>query len=242
MNPLRSLVAALLVVVTAAAGAQPGLDEIRDSIHRAVLSRDVPALQGAAERLAEMDAERAPYYHAYAHFRLGEIIGEDDKKRTKDHLNTCIDILKEVLDGNPDDVESLALQTTCYGTSSAYYMLRAATRGMASDKALERAKELAPDHPRVLMQEGVSLYFRPAAFGGDKEQALKSFQAAAEAFKDWQPPSADAPTWGEAETWLYLGMTYRDLEQPQKAREALKRALEMEPDYKLARQTLEELG
>lgn len=229
-----------LILWLGTAAAQ-SLVEIRDRIDRAVVTRDMPALEAAADELEKSDAELADYYLAYTHFRLGTLIGASDKKQAKKHLNRCIDILKPIVNANPEDAEVVGLQSTCYGSSTAFYMLRAAGRGMNANKFMKQALEADPENPRVLMLDGISLYARPKALGGDKDKALERFTAAAENFPDWQSPAEDAPVWGAAENWMYLGRAYRSLEQVDKAREYYAKALELEPDFALAREELDAL-
>ena len=219
--------------------AAESLVEIRDRIDRAVVTRDLAALEETAKQLEKSDADLADYYLAYTQFRLGTLIGASDKKQAKKHLNRCIDILKPLLKAGPDDAELVGLQSTCYGSSTAYYMLRAAGRGMNANKFMKQALEIDPENPRVLMLDGISLYARPKALGGNKDKALERFTAAAENFRDWQAPAEDAPVWGQAENWMYLGRTYRALEQLDKAREHYAKALELEPDFALAREELD---
>ena len=211
---------------------------LRDRLDTAVAAADRATLMEIGESLEQLAGDWARYYLVYTHSRLGELLIDEDRKQAKRYLNRCIDELKDLLQDQPEHAEALALQAGCYGLSSALYMLRAATRGMAADRALQRARKIAPDNPRVLLQEGISLLYRPAAFGRDVKQARARFQAAAEGFASWEPPSVLAPRWGEAEAWLYLGRAWRALEQPAEARAALLRALEITPGYRAAEREL----
>ncbi|MDJ0927928.1 MAG: tetratricopeptide repeat protein [Gammaproteobacteria bacterium] len=237
----KSAVIALGLLLYIGTAAAETLVEIRDRIDRAVITRDLDALEEAAKQLEKSGADLSAYYLAYTQFRLGTLIGATDKKRAKKHLNRCIDILKPIVKAKPDDAEVVGLQSTCYGSSTAYYMLRAAVRGSNANKFMKQALEIDGENPRVLMLDGISLYARPKALGGNKDKALERFTAAAESFADWSLPTADAPAWGEAENWMYLGRTYLALEQPDKAREHYAKALELEPDFALAREELDAL-
>jgi len=62
--------------------------------------------------------------------------------------------------------------------------------------ALETAKKLNPENPRVYLQEGQDLYFTPEQFGGDKQEAKKRFEQTVNKFGTWQPESAIHPNWG----------------------------------------------
>ncbi len=50
------------------------------------------------------------------------------------------------------------------------------TYGPAAAQALETAKKLNPENPRVYLLEGQDKYFTPEQFGGSKEEAKKLYQ------------------------------------------------------------------
>jgi len=209
------------------------LEELRDQL-------DDAFIRGDGERMAELadafDAEEgalASYYAAYAHYRLGELYYED-KKRGKKNLNECIDLLKPVVKSDAAFPEAHALLATCYGVSAPFYMFRAATRGMAANGELEKALAAEPGNPRVMLAEGISLYFRPGAFGGDKERAKQRIAEALSRFDEYQPARADAPGWGEAEGWLYLARIARDEGNEAAALEAFGRSLNAAPNFNAA--------
>jgi tetratricopeptide (TPR) repeat protein len=215
--------------------------QIRDGIDAAVISGDSAALSGYAEELDGASGDWVPYYQAYLNYRLSQV-ADTPKKIAKKQLNTCIDILEELLEQRPDRVEAYALLATCYGNSAAYYMLRAASRGSSSNKALKEALRLGSDNPRVLLQDAQSLIFRPAIFGGDKEKALQQLQLAAEQFVNWRSDDATAPVWGEAETWYFIGVLQREAGETEAAQAALDKALEIAPGYTAAMAELASLA
>ena len=216
------------------------LREWRDQLDQAVISADAEQLDGLAEAFADKPGKLAVYYQAYTNYRLGELRFED-KKLGKKHLNRCIDLLKPLVSENPQFGEAYSLLATCYGVSAPYYMLRAATRGIAANSAQEKAMQAAPDNPRVILAEGISLYFRPSAFGGDKDKAAQRLREALQRFADFQPASDDSPLWGEAEAWLYLARIAVDQGDPEAARAAFTEALQLAPGFREARAGLARL-
>ena len=75
----------------------------------------------------------------------------------KDHLNECIDISQAIVKRTPGFAEAHALQATCLGVSAPFYMLRAATRGMAANGAMDEALRQDASNPRVILAEAISL-------------------------------------------------------------------------------------
>ncbi|HHQ13827.1 MAG TPA: hypothetical protein ENK16_02260 [Chromatiales bacterium] len=210
------------------------------AVDTAFFSRDTDTLRSLVEELSSDKSEDTLYLLGYAHFRLAELT-KDDSKSSKAHLNACIDALQALVGLEPDNAEAYALLGNCYGRSAMHYMLRAAIRGMRSDKAMRRAHELDPDNPRVLLLKAIGLYFRPALFGGDKPRATEMFRQAAERFADWQRSPAGGPNWGAAEAWAYLGYAQQQAGKTDQARLAYHKALQLRPDYAAVRDALQAL-
>ena len=236
-----AVAAAGLVLAAGLASADGHLAQLRDRLDTAVIRGDARGIENLIGEFAAEDSALADYYRAYGHYRLGEITVAE-KKTAKQHLNDCIDILKERLESRPEFAEAQALLATCYGVSAPFYMLRAATRGMAANGALEEALSEAPDNPRVVLAEAISLYFRPGAFGGDKDLARKRLREALELFSSFVPSRDDAPAWGEEEAWLYLARGYREAGDIEAAKEALSEALRLAPEYRAALDESRSLG
>lgn len=70
--------------------------------------------------------------------------------------------------------------------------------------ALDRAKKLNPENPRVYMLEGQDLFYTPEAFGGDKQEAKKRFETSMEKFKVQKPESNIHPHWGMGSVMYHM--------------------------------------
>ena len=233
MSRIAASLLLLAGVVASAALADGHLVELRDALDDAFIRGDGERMAALAGSFEEEEGALAAYYAAYAHYRLGELYF-DDKKRGKKHLNECIDLLKPVVKSDDAFAEAHALIATCYGVSAPFYMLRAATRGVAANGAMEKALAADPDNPRVMLADGISLYFRPSAFGGDKERAKQRLAEALESFSVYQPAREDGPVWGEAEAWLYLARIARDEGNDEAALEGFGRSLSVAPYFNAA--------
>jgi cytochrome c-type biogenesis protein CcmH/NrfG len=212
------------------------LDALRLQIEQSYYARDVAGIESAREALAAgrtpANADTAIYYAAYARFRQAMLVA-DDKQQARRYLDDCIADLEALVASRPDDARAHAMLASCYGTSAQYYLVRAPARGMKAGRHLERALELAPDDPWVILQDAIADYSRPAAFGGSKERARQKFERAAGLFASSSVPGGKAqPSWGEAETWLYLGRLHRDAGRMADARQALEKALAVSPGNK----------
>ena len=64
---------------------------------------------------------------------------------------------------------------------------------------LKKAKQLAPDNPRVVLSAAISDFNTPKMFGGSKEKGLQGFQRAAELLAQEKPTDPIQPVWGHSE-------------------------------------------
>lgn len=71
-------------------------------------------------------------------------------------------------------------------------------------EALEAAKKLNPENPRVALLEGQDLFFTPEQFGGDKQEAKKKFEEALKKFEAFKPADSIAPNWGRAQANYFI--------------------------------------
>ena len=68
--------------------------------------------------------------------------------------------------------------------------------GPEGTTALETAKKLDPNNPRVYLLEGQDKYNTPEEYGGSKDEAKKLFEKAKELYGTAQPESSIHPHWG----------------------------------------------
>ena len=70
------------------------------------------------------------------------------------------------------------------------------TYGPQATEALQRAKALNPENPRVYLLEGQDKFYTPEQFGGSKAEAKILFEESAKKFESFKPESAIHPNWG----------------------------------------------
>jgi hypothetical protein len=73
-------------------------------------------------------------------------------------------------------------------------------------EALETAKKLNAENPRVYILEGQDLYFTPEQFGGDKAEAKRRFETALEKFRVIRPENSIVPNWGLRSVNYFLSL------------------------------------
>ncbi len=70
--------------------------------------------------------------------------------------------------------------------------------------ALELARKLNPENPRVSLLEGQDKFFTPEQFGGSKTEAKKLFEDALKKFEAYKPESPIDPNWGKTTALYFL--------------------------------------
>ncbi|MEP6700424.1 MAG: hypothetical protein ABJA85_03885 [Bacteroidota bacterium] len=83
-------------------------------------------------------------------------------------------------------------------------MNRFMTYGPAAAEALERAKGLNPENPRVYLLEGIDKYYTPEQFGGSKTEGKQLFEEANKKFEAFKPASSIHPSWGMGQVKYFL--------------------------------------
>ncbi|HWI92699.1 MAG TPA: hypothetical protein VNT20_15590 [Flavisolibacter sp.] len=69
--------------------------------------------------------------------------------------------------------------------------------GAKAQEALETAKKLNPENPRIYLLQGEDKFYTPEQFGGSKTEAKKIFEEALKKYDSFKPASDIDPTWGK---------------------------------------------
>jgi tetratricopeptide (TPR) repeat protein len=69
--------------------------------------------------------------------------------------------------------------------------------GAKAQEALETAKKLNPENPRIYLLEGEDKFYTPEQFGGSKTEAKKLFDEALKKYDSFKPASDIDPSWGK---------------------------------------------
>jgi len=144
-------------------------------------------------------------------------------------------VLRRSLDDAPL-AESHALLGTILGRQMDRSVSRAIFSSGQWERELNTAERLGPGNPRVLLLRGINAFHAPSQFGG-MTKARDYFAAAVAAFERDAPP-AGYPAWGRAEAYAWLGRAYVRLGEPDRATDAYRRALALEPEYSWVRDVL----
>jgi hypothetical protein len=159
-------------------------------------TQDLQEVSAQFERIGDVEKTQwIPYYYA----ALANInIGWNDQKADKDKLaersKTMIAKAQD-LDNNAELFVLANMVATQQMTVDPQN--RWMTYGAEAGKALEYAKKIDPNNPRIYYLEAMSLFNTPAAFGGGKEKAKPVFQKSVDLFKTFKPATPLSPKWGQ---------------------------------------------
>lgn len=178
------------------------------------------------------DAEAAPlahYYAALADYRLLYVPERPAEKL--DLINDAIAHLEKAVAADKRFADAYALLSSMYGQKAGEQWYKGMFLGPKADKAMARAKELAPENPRVRLLDAIGLYNKPGMFGGDKKKALDGFREAVRLFEKEDVAEPLRPQWGHEEAYAWIGIAHMQAGRQAEAREAFEKALQINPDY-----------
>lgn len=252
-TPMRTLLVFLSLVLTLsiahtdsarAQSADSLMQRGQELVDRGVTAGDEASLQQAQalfKRIAAASDEAVwPHYYAgLANYRIASLFLDSDDDRADAHLDDALDHLKRAVDNQSDLAEAHALLGTVYGLKARGGMISGMRYGPKADGAMERARSLAPNNPRVLLLNAISLLNKPSRWGGDREKAVAELQRALQQFEATSAPSDSlAPQWGHADAYAWLGIAHMKADERTQARDAFEQALAIRPGYAWVESTL----
>jgi tetratricopeptide (TPR) repeat protein len=109
-----------------------------------------------------------------------------------------------------------------------------------SRAARERSLALAPRNPRVVLGDAGRLFWAPAEAGGDRARGLERYQEALALFAVEPAAERGMHAWGEPDALAFVAFARLALTPPdvRAARQALERALSLQPGFTWARRAL----
>jgi len=216
---------AIFIAAFMAAAAPSPLEMARDKQDRAALT-ELAAQAGGAAAKAPNDAE-AQYRAALANCYLAEVAIElRDRKAGRQIAEQGIRFAEKTVALKPGNAEYYRLLGTLYGQAVTDIM-SGLTYGPKAKDAINKAVEKAPKSSLMYVARGVGNYYVPAQLGGGAKLSIPDFQKAIEL----DP--------GNAEAYLWLGLSLRKENRDAEARQAFAKSLELNPNRVWARQQLE---
>lgn len=192
---------------------------------------------------AAMETQPAPeirrlstYTVAYSGYRLALLPSVARSERDQ-LLAEAVGLLKQVTKEDPRSAEAHALLSSVYGLQIGGSLFKGMSLGPRSGAAMDRAVELDPANPRVILLQGIGAFHKPGVFGGGKDKAETLLRKAIVLFEK-EPADHPWPNWGRAEAHAWLGEILANRGDTVGSRAEYEKALEIAPDFARVRNAL----
>lgn len=159
------------------------------------------------ERIAQKETKEwlPPYYVAFCQTMAFNM--SQDKTMYELFAKRADDFVAKADALNPDNSEIYVLKSMISGLYIRINpMVNGQKYGPLAGMQLEKAKKLDAENPRSYMQEGATLIFTPAQWGGDKVKGKTTLEMAAVKFEAFKPASSIHPNWGKKTNDMFLEM------------------------------------
>ena len=173
--------------------------------------------------------EFALYYLALCKYRLATIFAATPGEQAE-CINRTIEHLKEAIELEDNFSDAHALLASAYGQKLGLRPHLGMALGPDTKRVLEKSKRLDGNNPRVVLTDGISDYYTPVMFGGDKQRAISKMEQALELFAKEEIRDPLQPSWGYDEACAQLGIMRQEAGDIEGAREAFVKALEVNPN------------
>ena len=209
-----------------------GWREIDARIGNGFALRDVETLRAIEAELAAGPADTLwqPYYRALAAFRLGVMTRLSIEERGA-ALERAHEQLERMQPTTPEEeAEKLLLLGCVTGLLVGHTTWRKALRGWNSQRALERAAEIAPGNPRVVWAQASAdaVLARPGS--AEERDAIALLEKAERLLASWQKRKQDdIPAWGGDDIFLWQADLHWRRGELDRARKVCERALAITP-------------
>lgn len=171
--------------------------------------QELLALSAAFERIGDAEKkEWLPYYYAaLAQINAAYMMGmENLKAEQTDPMAAKAEALlakAEAQTGKNSEIFILKKMIASL-RMLADPMNRWQTYGPQASEALQTAKSLNPQNPRVLLLEAQDKFYTPEQFGGSKAEAKKLLEEALKKYAVFTPATPLDPVWGKSTAVYFL--------------------------------------
>lgn len=215
----RIIIALMALAVSTAVIAQMDTEKFTKAMEKnismldsAKTPQDWIDITASFERIAEAEKTQwLPYYYAsYGHVMAGIMsVGDNIFGNNSDKTDPKADAAQKALDkaislskesSETWVIKKMIATLRMLGDVMNRYM----TYGPEAATALETAKKIDPNNPRVYLLEGQDKFNTPEEYGGSKAEAKVLFEKAKELYASFKPESSIHPAWGLGQVNFWL--------------------------------------
>ena len=170
-------------------------------------------LANSFERIGEAEKEQwLPYYYAaLSRVMMGYMISNGQTggfaDKTDPEADKAEELLNKAMALTKENSEIWCVKKMIATLRmTADPMTRFQTYGMAASEALQKAKQLDSQNPRVYLLEGQDKFYTPEQFGGSKTEAKLLFEESVKKHESFKPASSIHPSWGLGQAKYFLSL------------------------------------
>ena len=171
-------------------------------------------LANSFERIGEAEKEQwLPYYYAaLSRVMMGYMISNGQTggfaDKTDPEADKAEELLNKAMALTKENSEIWCVKKMIATLRmTADPMTRFQTYGMAASEALQKAKQLDSQNPRVYLLDGQDKFFTPEQFGGSKTEAKLLFEESVKKHESFKPASSIHPSWGLGQAKYFLSLS-----------------------------------
>jgi hypothetical protein len=213
MKKLVMIISSSLLMITAFAQSEKYIKAMEAKVPAIETTRNADELRELAntfERIA--DAEKTqwlPYYYAALAQANAGLFMTTSGSAKPDKVDPIADKAEELInkaEGLSKDNSEIYVVKKMIATlrMMADPMNRYMQYGPQAQQALDKAKSLNANNPRVYLLEGQDKFYTPEQFGGSKAEAKRLLEEANAKFASFKPASSIDPNWGRGTTQYFL--------------------------------------
>jgi len=169
-------------------------------------------ITAAFERIADAEKNQwLPYYYVAlgnvmaGYMSLGDNLFGNNTDKTDPKADAADKALQKAISLSKETSETWVIKKMIISLRMlGDVMSRAMSAMQEANAALETAKKLDPNNPRIYFLEGQDKYNTPEQYGGSKDEAKVLFEKAKDLFGKFKPETSIHPTWGlnQVNYWL----------------------------------------
>jgi len=144
-----------------------------------------------------------------------------------EYVDQALDYLEAMEEKGLYPAEAKAMRSSIYGFIMAYSPWKGMYYGPKSSDVIEMALKTNSESSIVNMVSGISLFYTPESFGGNKQAAVEAFQKSIDLYE-----KQGYNGWLYLNTLANLGKAHQAVGQNQEAINVYKKALAVEPNFK----------
>jgi tetratricopeptide (TPR) repeat protein len=167
---------------------------------------------------------------------IGYCLSVKQKKEAEEVLAIAEQQVALLLEKQGDNPRVYSLMGAFYGYRVQLQPLRIPYFGNKSEEANRRALELDPGEPQAWMEKGNIAFYKPALFGGSKNEAVHYYETAVMLYE--ASPGRIRQNWVYLNCLAGLGIAYEETGDVEQAGKVYEKLLRMEPSFKWIRDEL----